>query len=226
MLLVYDHVDVRVRDLDRAKPFYDRLCAELDLTRIDESDEWRVYLPESSNAPMLSIVVDAQHCPNETRVAFGAASHAEVDRIAYAARDAGAKAFEGPGVCPEYTPVYYAAFFEDPDGNKYEICHRGDTLPHVARIWRGRVRNGALNEYRDYVVSTGLHDYRTTHGNRGAYTLSAQRPTHGEIMTLSFWSSYDAIKGFAGEPIDRARYYPEDEKYLLDFPPTVEHFDM
>ena len=51
-------------------------------------------------------------------------SRAEVDRLAEIARASGATAFEPPHVCEEYTPFYYATFFEDADGNKLEICYR------------------------------------------------------------------------------------------------------
>ena len=39
-------------------------------------------------------------------------------------RELGGKNLEGPEVCPGYSPGYYAFFFEDPDGNKLEICCR------------------------------------------------------------------------------------------------------
>jgi heme-degrading monooxygenase HmoA len=43
------------------------------------------------------------------------------------------------------------------------------------------------------------------------------------FMTLTFWESREAIKAFAGDNIEVAKYYPEDEKYLLEFEPTVTH---
>ena len=49
---------------------------------------------------------------------------------------------------------------------------------------------------------------------------------HGDVITLSFWDSYESIARFSGDPIDRARYYPEDPRFLLDFPEHVEHFDV
>lgn len=96
----------------------------------------------------------------------------------------------------------------------------------IARIWRGRVHNGLLEEYRTYIAQTGLRDYVATEGNRGAYMLTQQHATHGEVITISYWDSYDAIARFAGEPYDRARYYPEDRRFLLDFPEHVEHYDV
>jgi catechol 2,3-dioxygenase-like lactoylglutathione lyase family enzyme len=39
-------------------------------------------------------------------------------------KTARARAYEPPAACPEYTETYYAAFFEDPDGNKVEVVNR------------------------------------------------------------------------------------------------------
>jgi hypothetical protein len=36
----------------------------------------------------------------------------------------------------------------------------------------------------------------------------------------------DAIKRFAGSEIERAKYYPEDEKFLLELEPTVTHYEV
>ncbi|KRE05006.1 hypothetical protein ASE63_24875 [Bosea sp. Root381] len=47
-----------------------------------------------------------------------------------------------------------------------------------------------------------------------------------EVVTLSWWTSIDAVKGFAGEDHLRARYYPEDDRYLLARPEGVEHSEV
>lgn len=95
----------------------------------------------------------------------------------------------------------------------------------IARIWRGRVRPGLLEEYRGYVERVWLPDLRAIAGNLGAHILTRDTPTHGHIVTLSLWENEAAIEAFAGGDVTRARYYPEDERYLLDFPEHVEHFD-
>lgn len=96
----------------------------------------------------------------------------------------------------------------------------------VARIWRGRTRVEDLTAYRDYVEQTGLRDYRSTSGNRGALILTRANGDEGEIVTISLWNTLDDIRSFAGEDVTKARYYPEDEKFLLDFPPLVDHYDV
>jgi heme-degrading monooxygenase HmoA len=47
-----------------------------------------------------------------------------------------------------------------------------------------------------------------------------------EIITLSFWVSRDAIGAFAGEDIERAVFYPEDDRYLVDRETTVTHYEV
>jgi hypothetical protein len=48
--------------------------------------------------------------------------------VAKIVREAGGQNLEGPQIWPEYSPGYYALFFEDPDGNKLEICCRGSAI--------------------------------------------------------------------------------------------------
>ena len=72
--------------------------------------------------------------------------------------------------------------------------------------------------------ATGLEEYRATPGNLGCQMLL--RPLGDgstEVTTLSWWRSMEAIRGFAGDDAERAVYYPEDERFLLERPLTVEH---
>jgi hypothetical protein len=45
-------------------------------------------------------------------------------------------------------------------------------------------------------------------------------------MTLTHWESRLAIEAFAGKDIARAKYYPEDSGFLLEFEPTVQHHEL
>jgi len=96
----------------------------------------------------------------------------------------------------------------------------------IARFWHGRVPTEKADRYVDYVTTTGLADYQHTKGNRGAYILRRAEGEITHIMTFSFWDSIDAIKGFAGEEYERARYYSEDKEFLLEFEPLVTHYEV
>lgn len=124
--MLYDHVDLRVASLSNARPLYDALLPALGFTKINADAESAGYHPphETGAEPFIWLVEEAGHRPNDTRIAFAAPSRSEVDRLAAVAQSAGARNFEPPGIQAEYTPNYYATFFEDVEGNKLEICCR------------------------------------------------------------------------------------------------------
>ena len=97
----------------------------------------------------------------------------------------------------------------------------------IMREWRAEVRRGLKDEYVAYVNATGIVGYRQTPGNLGAIVatrdIDAERT---EIVTLSWWKDEASIRAFAGNDIGRARYYPEDDRYLLTRPETVQHYDL
>jgi heme-degrading monooxygenase HmoA len=97
----------------------------------------------------------------------------------------------------------------------------------IARIWRGWVRAEDRAAYVDYIERTGMAEYRGTPGNQGARMLARDLGDgRTEIVTLSFWASRDAIRGFAGDDIERAVFYPEDDRYLVDRETTVTHYEV
>ncbi|MDQ2868092.1 MAG: VOC family protein [Verrucomicrobiota bacterium] len=126
---LFDHIDLRVRDGATAKKFYRALLPAIGFTEnAGDDDEWWFTAPGEGTQPFFGFIVDPQHRPNENRNAFWAESRAAVDRIAAIAREAGALRIEGPQIWPEYSAGYYALFFEDPEGNRLEVCCRG-SLP-------------------------------------------------------------------------------------------------
>jgi len=96
----------------------------------------------------------------------------------------------------------------------------------IARSWHGRVPRAKAEAYYTYLLRTGLNDYRTTPGNLG---VSVFRRNEGDIthyLLTTLWESYDAIRAFAGPDYERARYYPEDDEYLLEREPFVTHYEV
>jgi heme-degrading monooxygenase HmoA len=96
----------------------------------------------------------------------------------------------------------------------------------IARIWHGVTEAKKSEEYLDYLEETGVPDYWATQGSRGVYVLCRTVGDRAHFLTLSFWDSIDDVKRFAGPDPDRAKYYPADEQFLLDFEPTVEHYEV
>ena len=94
----------------------------------------------------------------------------------------------------------------------------------IARLWQGRVPLDKADAYVAYLEATGLADYRATAGNRGAWLLRRDEGDVAHFTTLTFWDSVAAIVAFAGDDYERARYYAEDDAYLLEREPYVRHF--
>ncbi len=119
-----DHIDLRVPSLAAARPFYAALLPALGFSKDVSDEKWFQFETEgpSGTGEFFGITESSRHVPNETRIAFWAESTGEVDRLAEVVRRAGGRNIEGPGY--DEGPGYYAVFFEDPCGNRLEICHR------------------------------------------------------------------------------------------------------
>lgn len=96
----------------------------------------------------------------------------------------------------------------------------------IVRIWRGETPAEKADEYLDVLRRTGVADYRNTEGNKGVRILRRIADRRAEFVILTTWDSFDSIRRFAGDPVDAARYYEEDKKYLLGFEPTVSHYEV
>lgn len=96
----------------------------------------------------------------------------------------------------------------------------------VARLWHGRVPSTKADAYEVYLKRTGIPDYAATPGNRGVWVLRRIEGDVTHFLLITLWDSPAAIETFAGSPIDRARYYPEDDDYLLEREPHVVHYDV
>ncbi len=78
--------------------------------------------------------------------------------------------------------------------------------------------------YRKFVNGRAIPDYRSVKGNLRVYILERREGDITHFVTLTFWENLEVIKGFAGEDIETAKYYPEDKDFLLEFEPTVKHY--
>jgi heme-degrading monooxygenase HmoA len=96
----------------------------------------------------------------------------------------------------------------------------------ITRFWRGVTPKSKAVEYFEYLEKTGLKEYRSTEGNRGVYVFRRVENDRAVFLLMSLWESYDAIKRFAGPNFEKAVYYPEDKKFLLELEPDVVHYEI
>ncbi|HET8525676.1 MAG TPA: antibiotic biosynthesis monooxygenase [Actinomycetota bacterium] len=96
----------------------------------------------------------------------------------------------------------------------------------IARTWRGWTSTADSDDDVGYLLETGFSEYRRTPGNRAAYLLRREEGDRTEFVALTFWDSLDAVKAFAGEDVERAVFYPEDERYLVDREAVARHYEV
>src|ERR1700682_416093 len=122
---LFDHIDLRVKNRKAAQEFYAQILPAIGFT-VDKSGERSGLFDDEGGkgVDFFGFTEEADHRPNGNRIAFWAESRAAVDRVAEVVRKAGGKNLEGPELCLDYRPGYYAGFFEDPDGKKLEVCFR------------------------------------------------------------------------------------------------------
>lgn len=92
-------------------------------------------------------------------------------------------------------------------------------------MWHGRVPTPKAAAYRAFLRERALPDYRSVAGNLSAHVLERAEADVTHFVTMTFWESLDAIRAFAGADLERAKYYPEDADYLLEFEPFVTHYE-
>ncbi len=96
----------------------------------------------------------------------------------------------------------------------------------IARVWRGWARPEDADAYSRYVVETGMNASLATDGNRGVQLLRRPDGERIEFVTITLWESLEAVGRFAGDDPERAVFYPEDGRYLVDRELTVAHYEI
>jgi catechol 2,3-dioxygenase-like lactoylglutathione lyase family enzyme len=123
------HVFVNVKDMARARPFYEWLMPRLGYATSWAYEGGHGFLsPHGSfwlKAADPRFAADAFHKDRVglCEIAFAATSREEVDALGRALVERGATVLDRPREYPEYVPGYYAVFFADPDGLKLELVH-------------------------------------------------------------------------------------------------------
>jgi heme-degrading monooxygenase HmoA len=93
-------------------------------------------------------------------------------------------------------------------------------------MWHGRVKHDDAESYREFLKERAISDYQSVEGNIDVKILERREEDSTHFITMTSWESLNAIKAFAGEDAERAKYYPEDDEYLLEFEPSVVHYEV
>ena len=124
-----DHISLGCADLEASSAFYDVTLAPLGYRRVFARNIGIAYGPGPGRDGLLFWIIQPSSGAAAARgnrgnhVAFRASQRGDVDAFYDAALTAGGKANGEPGLRPEYSDTYYAAFVRDLDGHKIEaVC--------------------------------------------------------------------------------------------------------
>jgi hypothetical protein len=105
-------------------------------------------------------------------------------------------------------------------------------LSVIARRWRGTVRAEDSEAYLAYLESSGVAALRATPGNVGVLVFRERTDELAEasgaqaevgVEVVSLWRDLDAIRAFAGDDLSVARFFPDDDRYLVTRELSVRH---
>jgi heme-degrading monooxygenase HmoA len=96
----------------------------------------------------------------------------------------------------------------------------------IVRMWHGRVPTSKAADYAKFLIERAVPDYQSVKGNLSVYILQRREGDITDFITMTYWNTLESIKGFAGENLEAAKYYPEDKEFLLEFEPTVVHYEV
>ncbi|NUQ91006.1 MAG: antibiotic biosynthesis monooxygenase [Glycomyces artemisiae] len=98
----------------------------------------------------------------------------------------------------------------------------------ILRTWSARATAEGADAYRRYFEGVLLAELRRQPGFQGAHLVAggADGDPDRELMVLTFWESFEAIRAFAGEQFDAAVVEPEAQAVLTGFDRTVVHREV
>lgn len=96
----------------------------------------------------------------------------------------------------------------------------------IARIWHGKTRIEDYEAYTEFLKGIAIPDYQKTDGFRSLTFLRQVINNEGHFNLITIWENLEVIKNFAGQDFEKAKYYPEDDKFLLEFEEKVQHHEV
>lgn len=96
----------------------------------------------------------------------------------------------------------------------------------IMRVWHGEVAIEKADEYEKFMVERAAPDYASVDGLLNLYFQRKDESAKAHFLLVTIWGSMDSIKKFAGAEPELAKYYPEDDDYLLSKEKQVSMYEI
>ena len=96
----------------------------------------------------------------------------------------------------------------------------------IARIWRGIAAPETANNYLQHLQHTIFPELAQIDGYQGASVLRRESDAGVEFTVQTLWESMDAIRQFAGDPLEAAVVAPAAQPLFRSYDHTVTHYEV
>ena len=96
----------------------------------------------------------------------------------------------------------------------------------IVRLWHGRTSKENFEAYTQFMREMAAPDYASVEGNLGCYFLRRLDEEAAHFLLVTLWESIDAVRAFAGPNPEVAKYYPEDDDFLLEKELTSQLYEV
>ncbi len=86
----------------------------------------------------------------------------------------------------------------------------------IMRLWHGKVAIEKADEYEKFMIKKAAPDYGSVDGLLKLYFQRRNEDKIAHFLLVTIWDSLESIKKFAGDKPGLAKYYPEDDNFLLE----------
>ncbi len=86
----------------------------------------------------------------------------------------------------------------------------------IVRTWHGRTRLADADSYESFMKTRAAPDYGSVDGLQRIFFTRRDEGDVSHFLLITVWDSIEAVKNFAGDNPSVAKYYPEDDEFLLE----------
>ncbi len=86
----------------------------------------------------------------------------------------------------------------------------------ILRTWHGRTKLADADAYEKFMIERAAPDYKSIPGLKQLYFTRRDEGEVAHFLLVTLWDNMDAVEAFAGADPSKAKYYPEDDQYLLE----------
>ena len=93
-------------------------------------------------------------------------------------------------------------------------------------LWHGEVAIDQADEYEQFMIDRAAPDYASVDGLLKLYFQRRDEDDIAHFLLVTIWDSLESIKKFAGARPELAKYYPEDDNFLLEKEKYTSMYDI